>query len=173
MNYSSIKKASFWGGIVLFVIILLGHLIVNSFYLDTDLFLLKDERLIPLSVLSLFAGALIVLGMNTNEANTTKKRCLVAGVVGAMLWLVIILSIFKYINSPNVWDYPGILSNLFGDGIEQLTSYLALSAVHSKILTAYYINWLLLSITGSSLIGFAIWNIYKMERSPSSQRPNQ
>ena len=164
MSCLSIKRVCFWGGFVLLFVILIGHLRFNSFYFDTDLFVLGDERLIPFSVLSLFAGALMIFGMNTSDTKTTEKRCRVGGIVGVVIWLIIIVSLFIHLVSPGVLGYPGVYSELFGDGIEQLVSYLAYSDTRSMTLIAQYTNWSLLCISGTSLIVFAIRNTMKMDR---------
>lgn len=166
MSCLSIKRVSFWGGFVLLFVILFGHLRFNGFYFDTDLFVLGDERLIPLSVLSLFAGALMIFGMNTPDTNATKKHCRVGGIVGVVIWLVIIVSFFIHLDSPSGRGYPDVLYDLHGDGIDQLTSFLAYSDTRSRDLIAQYANWSLLCVTGTALIVFAIKNTLKKEIGP-------
>lgn len=93
MDYLKLKKISFNAGWVLFLIVLIGLLYFNGFDFDKYVFRLDDKRL-PFSVMSLFAGALMIYGMKTPDAQTTIDRCKIGGGIGVFIWLLLILSLF-------------------------------------------------------------------------------
>ncbi len=93
MDYSTLKKISFNAGWVLFVIVLIGLLYFNDFDFDKYLFGF-DNNTLPFSVMSLFAGALMIYGMTTTHAQTALDRCKIGGGVGVFVWLLLILSFF-------------------------------------------------------------------------------
>ena len=102
MDTSTLKKASFIAGIIVFILVILGFLKYDDFYFDEYLFDFKGNGLIPFSVLSLFASALMVFGMKTTDAITTLKRCKTGAIIGGFFWLWIVVALF--VNT----DYDGI-----------------------------------------------------------------
>ena len=94
MDYLTLKKISFNAGLVLFLIVTIGLLYFNDFDFDEYVFDF-DENTLPFSVMSLFAGALMVYGMKTPEAKTTLGRCKIGAGTGVFMWLFLILSFFS------------------------------------------------------------------------------
>ena len=95
MDISTLKKAAFFAGIFVFLIVVLGYLKGNDFYFDADLFCFYGgRRCIPFSFLSLFASALMVFGMKTTDTITTLKRCKTGAIIGGFFWVWIIVALF-------------------------------------------------------------------------------
>ena len=94
MDIATLKKAAYITGIIVFFVILLGFIKANDYEIDDYLFHFDIKEYIPFSVLSLFAGALMIFGMKASDATTTMKRCKTGAVIGGILWLWIIVSLF-------------------------------------------------------------------------------
>ena len=127
MNYSTIKKITFIVGLVFFFIVLLGYGDINGFHFDCSVLDLMSVELVPFSAISLIAAALVIYGMKAIDETTTSKRCKIGGALGAAVWLFLILSLFF---SPTYF--------------------------FKRYAGSYFVNWVFLCVSASSLIFFAI-----------------
>jgi hypothetical protein len=112
MKASVIKQIAFILGIVLFLIVVVGLFLTdNTFWYVSDNdnylsysvydneFLIYERDFVPFAVLSIFASALIVFGMKTRSVRRTKNQCIIGIIIGAIIWLFLILSAFISIGS--------------------------------------------------------------------------
>ena len=124
----------------MFIIVMLGHLMNNYWWIDDSLLLLSDAELVFFSIMSLFAGALMIYGMRDIDFGVTVRRCIIGGTLGVIFWLFIIISLFLKVDD-FFYNYADSDYELRYETIQFFF---------------YFINWLLMCITGTALIIFSI-----------------
>ena len=103
MEYSTLRKISFIAGCSLFILVIASFLYFNGFDIDKYLFRFGANTL-PFSVMSLFAGALMIFGIKATDAQTTLRRSIISGSLGGIVWLFLIISFFVAPNLLNLHE---------------------------------------------------------------------
>lgn len=97
MEKSSVKKIAFWIGIIFHIIVIIGFIYVNDWYIDGDLFgyTIKDNDATPFAILSLFGTGIMIYGLFTPVLLDSKKNSIKACIISAFIWLYLIICLFS------------------------------------------------------------------------------